>query len=278
MAIIYSDALVFDTSSAAVSGLNRGRIGYKNYVNRANISASTENSDFPAVNVSNVLTAERWKPLLLDGDTWLQMTLSNGARGINYAGIAAHTLGTSGCGLIVEFSSDEGATFTQAGEIVPTNNRSIMINFATQSAAVWRLRIYAADVDATVPSIGVVYFGLSLQLQRGIYGGHSPLTMSRKSNVLRNRTEGGQYAGASLISQGLTGSISVKNLRADWVRKYLDPFILAARTKPFFFAWRPFEYPDEAVFIWAVDDIRPSNMGIRNLMEFSMNVEGFNDE
>lgn len=278
MGIIFSDALVFSDETTGGSGINAGRIGYKSYLNKSNVTASTEAPGFPAVNVGNVLTAERWKPLLLDSDTWLQMTLSQGARSISYVGIAAHTLGTSGCGLIVEFSVDAGVSWVQVGEIVPTNNRSIMINFAAISAAVWRVRIYAAVTGATIPSIGVVYIGWTLILQRGIYGGHTPLVMSRKSNVLRNRTEGGQYAGASIISQGLTGSISVKNLTADWVRRSLDPFILAARTVPFFFAWRPFEYPGEAVFIWATDDIRPSNMGVRNLMEFSVNVEGFNDE
>jgi len=67
-------------------------------------------------------------------------------------------------------------------------------------------------------------------------------------------------------------------LDAQWYRDNFDPFVVAARAAPFFFAWRNHEFPREVGFCWTTDDIRPQNMGVRNLMAVEFNMEGFSDE
>jgi hypothetical protein len=54
----------------------------------------------------------------------------------------------------------------------------------------------------------------------------------------------------------------------------MDPFIIAAKEIPFFFAWRPGSYPTEAGYVWLTDDPEPANQLANGMMQISLNVEG----
>jgi len=273
MALTLSKNLHLEPSDAI--NLNHGRIGIKSFLTSANVSASSSKADFPITNLGNSFTAERWKPNVLNANTWVKMTLPQ-QRSINYCGIAAHTLGTSNCGAILQASFDN-IDFFNIAEINPNTNASIMFNFPTISAAYWRVFI-VDNGGGVIPSIGGLNFGLAMIFERGIFAGHTPVNFSLKTKTLRNVTEGGQYVGASIISQGINGSISLKNITSKFMREQFRPFIILARTKPYFFAWRPFEYPLEVAFGWTNSDIRPTNMGVRDLMSVDFNYDGYNDE
>ena len=119
---------------------------------------------------------------------------------------------------------------------------------------------------------------MALAMQRAIYAGHSPITLSRKTVKRPTKSEFGQWLGSSTIRHGLKTSFEWKNLKAAWYREYFDPFVKSARTKPFFIAWRPSKFPNEIAYAWTSNDIKPSNMGILDYMDVSMSVEGYADE
>lgn len=270
MAIIFSGGLTIPSTPSEIEKGKKAHIGYTSVVTADNVVASSSEAGRPVTNLANPLTAEDWKATT-DNST---ITVDAGsAVDVEYIGVAAHTLGTNGCTCTLAYSTDD-ITYTDiiGGPII--DNKPIMIIFETIQARFWRISMVA---NAPV-SIGVLNIGQVLVMQRGIYGGHTPITMGRNTKVIRNKTEGGQFAGVSIINEGVKTSYEWKNLTADWYRANFDPFVVAARSRPFFIAWRPYEFPLEVGYVWTDGDIVPSNNGTRNLIDVSMKVNGFSDE
>ena len=167
-------------------------------------TASTAQAGFAAIAPLNELTYERWRPTALP-TTWASDL--GAARSINYCAIAAHTLYYKN---IAIQSSADNATWTTRHSISPTDNSPIVVMFAATSARYWRLNITAgtnATYGATIPSVGVVFFGAYLQMQQRIEVGISPISLSRKTVYSGNTSEGGNWLGRSVKRTGKTGQI-----------------------------------------------------------------------
>ncbi len=271
MTIIISDNLKLPvTGETEQQILKKGHFGYQTIVTEDNITSLTQAAGFPVASLANPLTAERWKPTALPAT----VTIDNGsAVDVDYIGLASHTFARDRCVITAQYSFD-GSEWFDISEASPGDGKPIMFIFSTITARYWRLNI----TGESVPSLGVLYIGQLLVSQRGIYGGHTPITMGRKTRTIRNKTEGGQFAGISIIREGVGTNIDLKHLDAIWYRDNFEPFVVSARARPFFFAWRNQEFPQEVGYVWTTDDIVPSNMGIKNLMQVSFNVEGYSDE
>lgn len=250
--------------------LTHARIGYRTICTADNVVASSQAAGCPAEDAVNIFTNEYWKPAVMPA-TW---TVDAGvAVDSNYIGIAAHTLGSSGVTVKIHSSTD-AEVWTERFSFAPANNATIMLLYGTVSARYWRLTVSGA----TAPRIGVIYIGEALEMMRPIYGGHGPLTLCRNTTIYNQLTEGGQFNGRSVVRGGLGTTFSWKNLDPDWYRQYFDPFVEAAIRTPFFIAWRPQRYPNEVGYVWVPGGIKPSNMGVRGLMEVSMDVVGVGHE
>ena len=263
-------------STAIDPTLKLCHIGYTTVGTDTNMTASSQAAGFPVSNLSNPLTTHRWKPTALPATVQIDITT---AQDLQYMGVAAHTLATRECVIEFQYSTNSGSSWTTISTSAPADNKPIMAIFAI-NAPLWRIRIDrdAGSDETEMPSIGVFWLGEALVMQRGIYQGHTPITMSRNTTRITNKTESGQYAGNSVKREGVSGSYEWKNLTASWVRQYFEPFNVAVRAAPFFVAWRPGEFPDEVGFVWTTGDIKPTNSGPRDLMSVSMNVNGFTDE
>ena len=250
--------------------LSHSRIGHKTYTRTGNASASSEQVDFPADAPLNELTYEFWRPTALPA-TW---TLDAGSSVAgNFIGIAAHTLGTSGNTVTIQGSNDN-TTYTNIDSYSATDNSPIMFLFADVSYRYWRLTIS----DGAIPSIGVVFVGTVLEMLRPCYGGLTPISLSRDSVIRPNRSEGGQWLGRSVIRSGSSMRVGYANLDNSWVRTTFKEFIEDAVIYPFFFAWRPDNYPEDVGYVWVADDIKPSNMGRNSLMQVGFDMTGLSSE
>jgi hypothetical protein len=250
--------------------LSHSRIGHQTYTRSGTATASSAQVDFPADAPLNELTYEFWRPTALPA-TW---TLDAGSSvSANYFGIAAHTLGTSGNTVTIQGSSD-GISYASIDSITPSDNSPIMFLFAGVSYRYWRLSI----TGVTIPSIGVVYVGTVLEMLRPCYGGLTPISLSRDTVIRPNRSEGGQWLGRSVIRSGSSMSVNYTNLDNAWVRSTFRDFIDDAVTYPFFFAWRPDNYPEDVGYVWVGEDIKPSNLGTRDLMNVSIQMSGLSIE
>lgn len=250
--------------------LSHSRIGHQTYTRTGTASASTSAVDFPADAPLNEMTYEFWRPTAIPA-TW---TLDAGASvSANYFGIAAHTLGSSGTTITIQ-SSPDNSTWTTIDSITPTDDSPIMFLFASVTARYYRLSI----TGSTIPSVGVIYVGTVLEMLRPCYGGLVPISLSRDTVIRPNRSEGGQWLGRSVIRSGSSMSVDYKNLDNAWVRTDFRDFINDAVIHPFFFAWRPDNYPDDVGYVWVSDDIKPNNMGVNSLMQVSFNMTGLSIE
>ena len=188
----------------------------------------------------------------------------------DYIGIAAHTL--TGVEVIVKTSATLGGALTTRSTTTPTDNRPIIIALAD---------LTIADVQILVDGaceIGVVYAGNLMEMERPIYGGHSPNDLNPTAVYQSNMSESGQFLGRQIIRKGGDTQFNWRNLTAAWVRSTFDTFIESALTKPFFIQWRPDSYASEISFAHTTGQIALTNQGgSTELMSASMKVRAHSD-
>lgn len=171
----------------------------------------------------------------------------------------------------------DGGSFVDwdgVGAIGVTDDNAFM--FSGTKKATTQVKIIidtsAGNVEATLRAI---YAGELLIMERSIYGGHSPITLSRETSLRPNVSEGGQWLGRSQIRQAQVTSFDWQNLKAQWYRDNFDPFVESAILNPWFIAWKPDRFPHETAYCWTTSDIVPSNTGTRDLMSVSVAARGF---
>lgn len=267
MAVVYSSAAL---NAGEVGGqpLRHPRVGSQDYYASGTITASSEATDYPAVNVGDGLDWDWWEPTSLPA--WVEVDAGS-AVNVTYMGVAAHDFGTQGITATPQYSTDGGSTWNDAAPSEsPSDDAPILWLFTSTSARYWRLYLEGSNI----PKVPVAQVGDALHWARPIYQGHSPMPLSRQTDIRPNRAESGSRLGRSIIRRGNATSFSFENLPYDFVRDEVDPFIKRARTRPFFIAWRPTKAPDDVGWGWTNDDIVPENSGPRDLMSVSFDVVG----
>lgn len=273
--IIISDDLVLGTSEETHP--NAPVIGYHNLVTVSNITASSEDDDYPAINLANPITAPiaRWQA----SDTGAQ-TLTfevNTIDFIDYVGIARHNWGSGQIPVIIEGSNDGGSAsgwFELVQQVLLADDDPVIFRFTPQALTHVRIVLGAAASGDDPAWLAVAYVGLLLALQRRIYVGHTPITMGRSQNVVNGKSESGEFLGRLITSESVSTSVELQNLTPSWYRTVLDPFIVAQKDTPFFFAWRPGDYPDEVGFGWITNDPQPQNQRPNGMMQINWNMTG----
>lgn len=260
-------SVIFSTGYSLPSGdepINNARIAHaRNWLTGGTITASTTATDFFAAGPDNSLTYERWKPSALPA-TWEYDHGS--AAEVDYCCIGAHTLGTNGNTLQVQYFN--GTTWTG---VIPataiTSDMPIMAIFPPQTRQRWRIQIS----NGTAPEVGVIKFGKALQMQRAIYGGHTPLDYSRQTVMRQNRSVTGEFLGRTKLRNTLRTSFDWAHLSRAWIDANWKDFQLACEEEPFFIAWRPGQFSE--VGLCYTDQVpAPQSMSIRDLFQVSLGV------
>ena len=241
--------------------LNHARILYLSQLAGATVAASAGTG---AANVLNAATYSRWE---FSGAQTLTITLPV-AQSIDAVGIGAHSLATGSA--LIEYSESDGGAWAEFAN--SQGGAASMLFLAPAAVSAKRLRVTVTAVGPQV--LGVVYAGVALQMQRPIYSGHAPATLSRVTEFQNNESEGGQWLGRNVTRQGLKVEFSWARLSAAWVRQYFAPFAESAITAPFFIAWNPQDYPREVAYAWTSGDLSPKNTGPRDLMSVDLTGRG----
>jgi hypothetical protein len=265
--------MIYQTPAVALATLpdaaNAGWIGWRNVLTVANVAADQEADGFPAVNLANPSTAEKWKGT----STAAQGVIihEGGMTECDYFALAKHNLGSSGATFKLQ-SSPDAVTWTDVTEeTAPADDKAVMYRFAAETAAFWRLYI---TPGTEAPQIAVMYLGKLLILQRKIYVGHTPLVLGRSQNNTIGKSDNGQFLGLYLRSQFLESTVALDNLTPGWYRTEFDPFAEASVNTPFFWAWRPGSYPLEVGYAWVKGGMTPSNSKPNGMMQISFSMEG----
>jgi len=217
-------------------------IGYDNKATA--ITASSAATGFPASNMLNPATHLFWKANALTSQT-ITITLGGAA---NYVAIAKHNL------LNTTIAFSNGTDSIPATAV--TSNAPIILRFPSLSASI-TLTIGAA---ATAAQIAVIYAGQLLVLERGVKvdAQHLDLPHARKTSIVNGMSESGNFLGRIQLNEYREGKAEFAWFTPIWYHSNFEPFVAAAVTKPFFWAWNPSDFPDETSFAWLTDDVQPA--------------------
>lgn len=266
MSILFPNSVLLSAEAETIQPLTHARIGYDSIARTGALTASSETFGFPAIAAREPDTYSAWRPASVPATWEIQ---SAQPEEVDFLGIASHDLYSSGAAVALE-SSDDGETWVTQYEAAPGSDDPFMFLITPVTALYWRVRVTGA-----VATIGVIYIGLSLAMQRPIYGGITPITLGRETVIRPQTSERGQFLGRSIIRAGVSFQASWRHLLPAWYRENFDPFVLSARRRPFFIAWRPLSYPAEVGYMWTQGDITPSNMGMgAGMMQVSLSCMG----
>ena len=231
MTVIYPASY---TKPAADEPLTHSRIAHsENWLSGGTVSVSTTATGYYADAPTNTLTYELWKPSALPAVWSYQHTTS---AEVDYMCIAAHTLGSTGCNISVDYSADSGANWTEIiSSISIPNDEPIFAIFEPVTGDYFRLNI----TGSTAPTLGVVKFGKALQMQRPIFGGHAPIRTARQTILRSNYSETGEYLGRSKQRTYHQTKFDWQNLSAVWIGTHWPTLQRAVEAEPFWLAWRP---------------------------------------
>lgn len=222
--------------------------------------------------LTNPNTFERW---VVAGAVQIMTVIADDNKSIDSIAIGAHNLGSMGATIQVLTAATEGGAFTSRGIITPTTDKSILILLNAQ-ISVKIIRLVVTNGDGS--EIGVLYAGVSLAMERPIFGGHAPIYLNAETTYSNNASETGNWLGRTIVRNGYSTSYKWQFLNDEWYRDNFEPFVVIARKKPFFIAWRPDIYPDEVAYCWLTGDPKPTNRGGgTKFMEVSIEVQGYAD-
>ena len=132
MPLIISPSLV---NNEAITPLNHARIGYDNLIRSATVTTTGgEESGFPADAIERSTTWERWKPTNLPATIDIDAGSGDTA---SYLGIAAHTLGSTGATIQLEYSADN-VEFFSVETLSPADDSPVFLLFNPTQARYWR--------------------------------------------------------------------------------------------------------------------------------------------
>ena len=244
--------------------LTHARIGYKNLITKDNITGPVGEDDFPIAGMALGQTTEIYKPSTSNAVVNVDL-LTN--QDVNYFGLVGRLMGN----VKLEYSTDD-ISYTEAYDKDDGSDVVTMGLFTLQTARYWRFTFTGAGQE-----IITVFLGVTLDMLRPIYGGHTPLDLSRQTALRPRLSETAQFMGITLQTQGFGTSYNWTNLTAQWVRDEFKPFIKAVRKQTYFIAWRPESF-DVAGYGWTMADIKPENTGGNVLMAVTVPFQAYDPE
>jgi hypothetical protein len=273
VSIVISSAL--SLSLLEEPNANNPIIGYHNLVTPTNVTATSEDMEYPAVNVANPSTNLRWLGVQDSppDDIYLRFDINTNEQ-IDYVGIARHNLSSASIpvsieGLTVADSPEDWNELVQ--DVILPNDGPAIFRFTPQALSAIRIRMQPGN---EAPTIAVVYVGKLLVLPRRIYVGHTPMQYNRQATVVNGRSESGNFLGRIVLNETLSLNVEMSNIDPDFYREEIDPFFVAAVEAPFFWGWRPGDYPYESGFAWMTADSKMSNQRPNGFVQISFQAEG----
>jgi hypothetical protein len=270
--IIISSSLVL--SQTGTEGANNPVIGWHNLANTGNVLASYNASGYPATNAANPSTDQVWKSSNSSVGQAFNI-FHDAVEQIDYVGVAQHNFGSAGISVKLQaYNSLSGGNpvwFDLTSYAIPADDQPIIFRFTPQSLIGVRLNMVP---DGVAPSIGVVYVGKLLVLPRPIYVGHTPITLSRDTVATTAQSQSGRFLGRVILERAVSTAVQLVQLPRGWYRDYMKPFTAFAEENPFFFAWRPQEFPDEVGYVWLTKDPKPVNSRPEGFVDVELAISG----
>lgn len=267
--IVISEALAL--ALANDPNANRPVAAWQNLVTADNVTATSEDTDYPASNLANPSTTamQGWRS---ESTATQYVTVDLGSdEEVNYVAFARHNFGSALITVSAEGTTDEVTWGEVVEPFLPADDRPLLMRFVSQGLLKVRAKLVPS---ATAPRAAVMSAGALLVFEKGLQP-HVPIGMGREKTRVPGESESSDYLGSIVTNSRLSTSVQFNVLTPGWVRTYLDGFCEYASTgQPFFFAWSPQSYPREIGYVWAEGDVRPTMMNLSGHFAFSMGLRG----
>jgi hypothetical protein len=242
-------------------------IGYENLLELGVVTASSENADFPVANLVDWLTSDFFKPAA-SGTINIDLLLT-GADTADYFAFYGHDLYSHGGTIKLQYWN--GSVYVDCfAAVTPTDNTPRMVAFTAQSSDRWRVVISCTSVF----SLAVVCFGVRMPIERTKYLTTTPPSFGRATRIIDSSSDGGEFLGRSVISNGVRGALEVNHCRDAWMRSSWMPFVRHAELKPFFFLHNAEAYPLECVYARTDGEIPAPAESAYGFMTVSVPIRG----
>jgi hypothetical protein len=219
------------------------RLAYENLLERGEVTASGEASEFPVENCFNWKPHDFFKPAV-DGTINIDLVLDT-PQTADYFGFFNQDLYTQGATIKLQYH--DGSGYVDCfNPFTPADNSPQVFYFDAVSASLWRVVIECTEVFG----IGVISFGQYLALPYGMYLNWTPPQLADDAELSDSVSERGSFLGRSVISQGVKTSIELQYASDGWVRGNWPDFRDHAKSRPFFWTPNVLTYPNESVFCW----------------------------
>jgi hypothetical protein len=245
-------------------------IGWRNLVTASNVAANSQAVDNPAANVANPSTYLKWKSLS-SALQYLPVTFASPSA-VGYLAIAGHNFGTAKIAASVEGAATIGNWQPLGAEQLPADDQPMIWRFAETTLMAVRLRM--SPLPLGIPQVAVMYAGQLLQLQRRIYVGHRVLSFNRRASVVTGLSEEATFLGRLVLGETNESVLDIKNATPAFYRSDIEPWLRDATRRPFFFAWRPADYPAEVGFCWLSADPQMTNQRSNGMVQVSASLRG----
>lgn len=249
---------------------NNPLVGYKNLVSPATLTADGEDASFPVENAASQLTSLRW--VGADNSEQYLTIDTDGLGDVDYLAVARHNFGTEQIEVVPEgkvTSMDSYSELTDS--LLPGDDSPILFRFDKSGYFSVRLKMSSGS---GAPFVGIIFVGELLVVQRRIYVGHTPIHMGLVTRTQNNRSQSGEFLGQVITNEIFDTEAVFRNLTPSWYRANFQPFVEAAKTSPFFFAWRPGDYPLEVGLVTFADDPTPENSRANGMMDVTLQMTG----
>lgn len=240
-------------------------VSYRNLLANGTITNALLPSGAPRADAVTEDTTEYWAPT---GADTLRVTLAS-AEPADVCFIAAHTLGTEGESLSVQYLD---GTWQTLATITPTDDQPFMVVFPRKTATQWGISVTGAC------QIGVAWIGPRIVIPGGVVPDYSPVWASRRVEKYPGVTRRGHFRGQRIERIGASLSVQFMPLEHDFALNDLSGFRDHYNEgRAFIWASAPMVFPDDAAYCWAPDNavFAPSIRAGGDLVNLSLAMEAF---
>lgn len=246
-------------------------IGYKNFLEEAIITSTTESTSSPVINIADWLPYDWYKPNAI-GTHEILIDLGI-EKEVDYISIFSHDLGQTSSTVKLQYDNDGLGTWIDASNALTSDNGQVIFEVLTPFTK--RYLKLVIDANVSIPSIGIVSIGKTIEMQTGLPVGFIPAHMAQENQYVNSTSDTGLLLGRSLIRKSNKTTISAKYVTPEWVRDVWVPFLNHAQQKPFFFSWDHEKYPEESVFCVTYKKIAKPKYTNVIYMSVSLKVEAW---
>lgn len=180
-------------------------------------SASSQATDFPAINAGTQDTYSEWKAASA-GSIWLQVDKGS-MQLIDSVGVANHTIATSGIGSVALQYSVNGSSWINIGSVATLTDQDFIAFFPVVSARYIRI-----SWNGPAATIGVFQATKRLEFKTPAVLGYTPIQHSMQYDKEFNNSITGHFLTNRVIAKGAFTETNLLMQDPDFVEIAMRPF------------------------------------------------------